>query len=303
MEMTHTTTYEDLLAEVNQFWRPLPDKPEETPHNLLNALWHTAAGVPLSAERAPKITLPLLDDDAHKRLLKLLDLKKGGVPLAHLTERQHFLGLELLAGPDALIPRKETEILGRAVLAKLKSLAEARGQLMVMDLCTGSGNLALAYAHHEPAARVHGSDISGDAIRLARRNALHLALHERVDFFEGDMFAPFESDDIRKWDIVSCNPPYISTDKVSKMHHEISGFEPEMAFNGGHFGISIVSTLLRNAPRFLKPSSWLAFEVGLGQGDFLVKQLQKNPAFCEIETHTDAPGRIRAILARSRPDL
>jgi release factor glutamine methyltransferase len=170
-------------------------------------------------------------------------------------------------------------------------------------LCTGSGNLALAYAHHEPAARVHGADISGDAIGLARRNAVHTALDECVSFYQGDMFAPFENCDIRKWDVVSCNPPYISTDKVSKMHHEISSFEPEAAFNGGHFGLSIVSTLMRNAPRFLKPSSWLGFEVGLGQGEFLIKQLQKNDAFCEIEAHRDAAGNIRAILARSRPGI
>jgi len=303
MKQTDTETYEDLLAEVNQFWRPLQDKPEETPHSLLNALWHSASGARFSAERAPKVNLPPLDNAMYERLRTLIGLKRNGVPLAHLTERQHFLGLELLAGPDALIPRKETEILGRAVLGKIKSLAAERGQVRVMDLCTGSGNLALAYANQEPTVRVHGSDISGDAITLAKRNATHTGLHERVDFSQGDMFAPFENGDLRQWDILSCNPPYVATTKVPKMHHEISGFEPAMAFNGGHFGISIVTTLIRNAPRFLKPFSWLAFEIGLGQGDFHVKQLRKNGAFCDIESHTDAAGNIRAILARSRPDV
>lgn len=302
LEMLNEASYEQLLAEVERFWRPLPDKPEETPHSLLNALWHLASGVSLSAEQARKTALPPLNKHTHKRLRDLLDLKKSGVPLAHLTERQHFLGLEFLAGPDALIPRRETEILGRAVLSKLKALANEGQQPMVMDMCTGSGNLALAYAAHEPAAQVHGSDISGDAIALARRNAIHLSLHERVQFSQGDMFSPFESGDVRKWDVLSCNPPYVTTVKVSKMHHEISSFEPEVAFNGGHFGISIVASLISNAPRFLKPRSWLGFEVGLGQGDFLVRLLRKNPAFCEIETHEDGAGNIRAILARSRAD-
>jgi release factor glutamine methyltransferase len=301
-KMTNSATYQDLLAEVSEFWSPLPDKPEETPHCLLSALWHSASGVRLSAELAKRMnTLPSLDSDTHKRLRTLLELRKSGVPLAHLTERQHFLGLELLAGPYALIPRKETEILGRAVLVKLKSLAVERGQLMVMDLCTGSGNLALAYANYEPAASVYGADISGDAITLAKRNAVHLGLQEHIDFIQGDMFAPFENGAIGKWDIISCNPPYISKAKVPLMHQEISRFEPEVAFNGGPLGISILAKLLRNAPRFLKPHSWLAFEVGLGQGDFFVKNLRNNPAFCEIEPQTDAAGNIRAILARSQP--
>lgn len=302
MEKSVTALYEELLAEIEQFWQPLPDKPEETPHTLLHALWHAAAGVPVSAERAPQKSLPPLDDAMQQRLRALLDLRKSGTPLAHLTERQHFLGLELLAGPAALIPRKETEILGYAVLVKLKALAAERGQLRVMDLCTGSGNLALAYAHHEAAVQVHGADISDDAIALARRNAEHLGLHGRVVFSQGDMFAPFEHGELRIWDVMSCNPPYVSAAKVGKMHREISQFEPELAFNGGPFGISIVARLVCHAPRFLKPCSWLAFEVGQGQGDFLVKQLQGNPAFCAIETHADAAGNVRAILARSGPD-
>jgi len=302
MKILHLETYEELLAEVNEFWNSRSDKPEETPNSLLKALWHTACGAPVSAERALQMTLPPLDNSGYERLRGLLDLKKTGIPLAHLTQRQNFLGLEFFAGPDALIPRKETEILGRAVLAKLKLLAEERGQLMVVDMCTGSGNLALAYAYHEPAARVYGSDIAGEAVTLARRNALQMGLHERVNFLQGDLFAPFESGAFSKCDILSCNPPYISTAKVAQMHHEISRFEPGVAFDGGPYGISVVSKLVKNAPRFLKPSSWLAFEVGLGNGDIFARQLQKNPAFCEVETHTDTVGNIRAILCKSMPE-
>ncbi|MGE5469643.1 MAG: peptide chain release factor N(5)-glutamine methyltransferase [Bacteroidota bacterium] len=300
---TNTMCYENLLAEVTNFWSPLPDKPEETAERLLHALWHTAAGTPVSAECAQQVALPPLDSVAEQRLHGLLAQKRGGVPLAHLTQRQNFLGLELLASPAALIPRKETEILGRAVLAKLKMLTSERGPLQVMDLCTGSGNLALAYASHEPSAQVHGSDISDEAIDLARRNALHLGLQERVRFVEGDIFAPFENGEIRRWDLISCNPPYVSTDKVTQMHQEISAFEPEVAFNGGHFGLAIIAALLREAPRFLKPSSWLGFEVGLGQGEFMTRRLQKNPLFSEVESHLDVFGNIRAILVKTAPAM
>ncbi len=296
--MSAPAEFQPLLDEVKTFWSPLPDKPEETPEGLLHALWLTAQGRPMSVRKAARTELAPLDAGSRARLRALLDEKKSGVPLAHLTGRQEFLGLELLSGPGALIPRRETEIVGNAALAKIKTLAQSRGPLLVLDVCTGSGNLALAYAHHEPLAKVYGADLSEDAVALARRNAGHLGL--AVEFRAGDLLAPYDDDAfVGKLDFLSCNPPYISAAKVPQMHKEISGFEPGLAFNGGVFGVSVLTKLLRNAPRFLKPASWLGFEVGLGQGPALAKQLGKNPAFAEVETYADAAGEIRALLART----
>ena len=296
--------FDSLLEEVRGFWSPLPDKPEETPERLLSALWHTAAGVPVSVERAAPQDLPPLDAAAQARLCGLLARKKSGVPLAHLTGRQAFLGLEFLAGAAALIPRKETEILGRAALAKLDALARQRGPLQVLDVCTGSGNLALAYACYQPAARVYASDLCADALDLARRNLEHLSagagLRGRVEFRQGDLLEPFEAPPfLGGCDFVSCNPPYISAVRVGQMHREISQHEPRVAFDGGVYGVSVLARLLKQAPRFLKADGWLGFEVGAGQGAGIVRQLERNPAFCAVETFADAAGEIRAILARA----
>src|SRR4029077_3770177 len=106
MQVTASTTFSDLLQEVERFWTPLPDKPEETPERLLSALWSTACGTPVSADRALPGALPTLDDARLARLRGFIERKRAGVPLAHLTERQTFLGIDLLAGPAALIPRK-----------------------------------------------------------------------------------------------------------------------------------------------------------------------------------------------------
>jgi release factor glutamine methyltransferase len=294
-------TFHSLLEEIQRFWTPLPDKPEETPEGLLCALWRTASGAPVSVDRAGQASLPALDAGALQRLRELLERKRAGVPLAHLTERQTFMGLELLAGPDALIPRKETEILGRAALAKIQCLAQKRGEITVLDVCTGSGNLALAYAYYEPRARVYASDLAADAVALARRNCRHTALDARVEMREGDLLQPFDEPRfLGRCDFLSCNPPYISSGKVKAMHPEISLFEPEAAFNGGAFGVSILMKLVREAPRFLKPGSWLGFEVGAGQGSTIARQLGKNPAYSVVETFNDAAGEIRAILARSK---
>jgi release factor glutamine methyltransferase len=290
-----------LLAEVHSFWVPLHDKPEETAEGIVRALWLAAAGAPASIERAAGMALPALDRAASGRLRALLARKKAGEPLAHLTGLQSFLGLELLAGPEALIPRKETEILGRALIRKLDELARRRGELIVVDVCTGSGNLALACARHQPGARTWGADLSAEAVDLARRNARHCGLESIVQFVQGDLFAPFDNPAfLGRCDIVCCNPPYISAAKVAGMHPEISGFEPELAFNGGAFGVAVLTRLLREAPRFLGPASWLGLEVGAGQGPAVARQLAKNPAFSTVETCADAAGEVRAVLALTR---
>jgi release factor glutamine methyltransferase len=294
-------TFSDLLQEVQGFWTPLPDKPEESAEGVLCALWSAACGRPVSIDRAAHGHLPELDESGVERLRALIERKRAGVPLAHLTERQTFLGLELLASPQALIPRKETEILGRAALAKIGGLAAERGALTVLDVCTGSGNLAVAYAHYHPQASVYASDLSQEAVALARRNCEFLGLERRVEVRLGDLLECFEEGRfLGHCDFLSCNPPYISAAKVKEMHPEISRHEPEAAFNGGVYGVSILMKLVRNAPRFLKPDGWLGFEVGHGQGAGLARQLERNSAFCAVETHADATGEIRAILARMR---
>ena len=288
-----------LLAEVESFWTPLPDKPEETAEGVLCALWRTACGAPISVGRAVPADLPELDAPALERLRALIERKRAGVPLAHLTGRQSFMGLELLAGPAALIPRKETEILGRAALTKIRCIAGRNGAARVLDVCTGSGNLALAYAYYEPRAQVHASDLSAEALELAQRNAEHAGLAGRIELRLGDLLQPFESPEfLGACDFLSCNPPYISAAKVKAMHPEISCFEPEVAFNGGIYGVAILTRLVHQAPRFLKPGGWLGFEVGRGQGTVLARQLAKSRDFSVVERFTDDAGDVRAILAK-----
>lgn len=293
-------TFTALLDELEQDWKPLPDKPEETPELALRALWHAAHGNPVSVDRAARDRLPPLDQGALNRLRELLARRRAGTPLAHLTQRQTFLGLEYLSGPDALIPRRETEILGRAALGKLDRLARERGPLRVLDVCTGSGNLALAYAWYVPAVHVYASDLCPQAVSLARRNRAHLGLDERVQVVQGDLLEPFDSPQfLGQCDFVSANPPYISAAKVDEMPAEIARFEPAAAFNGGVYGVSILKRLLAGAARFLKPHSWFGVEVGRGQGAGVVRQLRNNPAFAEVETFRDGSGDVRAVFART----
>lgn len=287
--------YQALYSDFASSLKVLPDKPEETAASALRALWYTAAGEPRSAEAAT-LPLPALEGAAEAKLLTLIRERLAGVPLAHLTRRQHFMGLEFITGPAALVPRKETELLASVAHSKL---GEAGAAPLAIDVCTGSGNIAVSLAHLHPRATVYASDLSEDAVALARLNAELNRVQDRVIFSAGDLFANLPRETLAgKADVVVCNPPYISSAKVVGMAAEISQFEPRLAFDGGAFGLTIVTRLMREAPEFMKPGGWLCFEIGKGQGKFLANSLSKVGCYDSIDPATDTSGEIRVLAAR-----
>lgn len=287
------------LRAIESHWSGLPDKPHETPETTVRALWFAAAGNPRSPDRAADGELPPLDDAARERLDALVARRLVGEPLAYITGRESFMGLELLCGPEALVPRRETEVLGLAALARLRRTVAERGRARVVDLCTGCGNLAIALAHHEPRCDVLGADLSPEAVALARRNAEHRGVAERATFAAGDLFAPVAAAGLAgEVDLVVCNPPYISTPRLATLPDEIARFEPRLAFDGGAFGISVLFRLVQEAPRYLRAGGWLCFETGAGQGDPMAKRLERE-GYAEVERVRDAAGETRALLART----
>jgi release factor glutamine methyltransferase len=290
-------TFEALRDRVQSAATFLPDLPEETADATVRALWLLVAGDAVSAEGAAGRSLPALSREQQGRLAELVEQRIAGVPLAHLTQRQRFMGLDLFCSAEALVPRKETELLARAAIERASAIATERGRCRVVDVCTGAGNVALAVARHVRGASVFGADLSEPAVALATRNARHLQLD--VDFRAGDLLEPFRSPDfLGQVDVLTCNPPYISSGKVTHMPGQISSHEPRLAFDGGPLGISILMRLLNEAPAFVRPGGWLAFEVGLGQGPAMIKRMQANPVFREVVPVMDAAGAIRTCSAR-----
>lgn len=293
-----TNHFDDLLASYAGAIQTLPDKPEEDPRSTLAALWWTAAGSPRSAAVALDTPLPELDDPQRDVLRQLIAERTSGTPLSYLTRRQRFLGLEMYAAPGALIPRRETEIVGRALLALAHEAVAQAGHATVLDICTGSGNLALACVAHEPRCVVAAADLSADAIAVARENAVVMGLDGRVDFRVGDLLAPFGDDWNGRADVVSCNPPYISTARVGTMAAEIAEHEPDLAFDGGPFGVRILTRVIKEAPRVMRPGGWLCFEVGLGQGPAMAGRLRAATIYGEIREYVDDRGAVRALAAQ-----
>jgi release factor glutamine methyltransferase len=288
---------EQLVERLRALLLLAPDKPEETIEATARALWHTAAGRPCSAARANS-EVPALDAHQQSLLASLVERRLAGEPLAYLTGRQEFLGLEFHTAPGALIPRRETELLGAEALRLLETLLPQRSHPKVLDLCTGCGNLAIAIAHHFPMCEVWAADLERPALAVAADNARLLGVAQRIHFSQGDLFAALEGTGAPRFDLVTCNPPYLSSKHAQNMPKEIGAEEPVAAFDGGPFGVSITLRLIREAPQFLLPGGWLCFELGAGQGAMLEKRLRDNSAYSESHNTRDAHGVIRALHAR-----
>lgn len=292
----------DLYKKIRQDFESnlsiLEDKPEETVDSTIKALWNKAFGISISATKAAQLSLPELSDQQKATLLQLAEKRINGTPLAHLTGRQNFMGIELKCDKRALIPRKETEILGQSALELCNEIAREKPVVNIMDICCGSGNLGLALASLQPCTIVYSSDLSLEAVALTKENISFLNLNQRVKVIQSDLFTQFESNEFwGKIDLIVCNPPYISSSKVIKMNSEIAVNEPSMAFDGGMIGLKIIQKLIHEAPKFLKEAGWVVFEVGLGQGPFVIQLCERSGLFREIKPVSDNSRNIRVIAA------
>lgn len=292
--MKSSTLFQELLAQLEHGWVGLADKPEETPQTTLSALWAFQGISEIEGER-----IILAEEELELR--RLVAQRLEDVPLAYLVGHQSFMGIKFLCGPQAMIPRKETEILASTALHLVLNELSQKNPIKVVDLCSGCGNIALTVAYHQAQCHVIGADLSEGAVELARKNAQNMGLEDRVHFLQSDVFEAFENEAYwEKIDLITCNPPYISSAHVEELPGEIIGHEPLLAFDGGPFGVKILTRLVRDAPRFLLPDGYLCFEVGLGQGKMVMNLLKKNDWFYDIKAVTDGLGETRVLQARRK---
>lgn len=289
----------DFLERLENKLVVLPDKSEENAQNTLKALWHTASSNRVSPILADILELPLLNPSRIRILEDLIKERLLGVPLAHLTERQHFFGLDFILNKGLYIPRKETELLAKTAINSIIREFDEHINVNIIDVCTGIGTVALAIAHYCKNTTVYGSDIFEPAIKAAIINGKHFGLSERVSFYHADLFDPFEFLSFDNMtDIIVSAPPYISSLKVKQMAYEISNHEPSEAFDAGPYGLSIFFKLISVAPKYLRNNGYLIFECGLGQGEFLANRISKNEHYGDIFEICDENGNVRVIKAK-----
>jgi release factor glutamine methyltransferase len=200
-------------------------------------------------------------------LRPLMKRRAAREPLQHLLGTANFCGHELKVNGQVLVPRPETELLAERALAFLSTL---NSQLStVLDLGTGSGCLAIALAKARPEVQVVAIDVSADALALARENAAHHGVADRINFLPGDLFTPLASG--ARFDVIVSNPPYIPTAEIATLQPEVREFDPPGALDGGADGLDFYRRIAAEGAKFLQPGGWLMVEFGDGQAEALKK--------------------------------
>jgi release factor glutamine methyltransferase len=180
--------------------------------------------------------------------------RSSGMPAQYITQHQEFWGMDLAVGPAVLIPRPETEHLIETVLP----LARLRSNPRIADVGTGSGCIALALASELPSAEIHATDISAEALEIARANAARHQLEKRIHFHQTDLL---EGLDPAEFDFIVSNPPYVGEGEQDQVQLEVRRFEPRHAVFAGPTGLEVIGRLIPEALTALQPGGWLVMEI------------------------------------------
>jgi release factor glutamine methyltransferase len=243
--------------------------------------------------------------EQEKQLLTLLERRANGEPTQHLTGKQEFWGLEFEVTPDVLIPRPETEHVIEVALDRLalRELREGRKQtlggegLRIADVGTGSGCIAISLAKDLPGAKFLATDISPEALKVARRNAARHNFADRIEFVHTSLLESVASaTTVSQFELIASNPPYISRREGPTLQREVRDHEPEMALYGGEEGYELYAALVTQSAAHLIPGGIAVFELG---HDSLpaVQPLFDTPEWTRVGITNDLAGIPRVIAA------
>ncbi|GAB1475854.1 peptide chain release factor N(5)-glutamine methyltransferase [Bacillota bacterium] len=249
-----------------------------------------------------------LDDKTCEEYFALVDIRAGGMPLQYITGSQEFMGLEFKVNEHVLIPRQDTELLVEKTLEELtKRKPPVRGH-HILDLCCGSGAIAVSLACHlkkkKIKASITASDISPEALNVARHNAAANGAERMIEFAEGDLFSPFpisrKGKAKRRFNVITCNPPYIPSRVIPTLMREVRDHEPVTALDGGEEGLDFYIRILREAHIFLAKGGIMFLEIGHDQGKALSLLTEAAGAYGPAEILKDASGNDRLAIIRLR---
>ncbi len=237
-------------------------------------------------------------------LQQLIEARGQGRPLEYILGCATFMGMDLACSPAALIPRQETELLARAAIQLARDRGKEGSPLLVVDLGTGSGNLAVCIAAQVPHCHVLACDISPEAVNLAGENVARHGLQSRISLFSGDLFEPLSNEKYKGFvDMVVCNPPYIPTGSLAKLTWNITAHEPIVALEAGAYGIDIFRRVITQSPEFIQPGGVLVLEIGQGQDRIVTRLLEKCGRYDRIRYYSDNSSEIRVVSAHITPLL
>ena len=217
----------------------------------------------------------------------MIDRRSTRVPLQQILGSQEFMGLTFRVTPDVLIPRQDTETLVEQVLHEQKD-----PDIRLLDLCTGSGCIAISLAVKGGYESVTATDLSEEALKVAERNAK--THQKKIIFRQGDLFSTLPRTEAGTFDIITSNPPYIPTAVIATLEPEVREHEPMMALDGTEDGLRFYRQIAQEAGTWLKPGGAIYLEIGYDQGE-AVSGLLREAGFDKVRVVKDLPGKDRVV--------
>lgn len=219
----------------------------------------------------------------------LLERRCNGEPVQHITKNQSFYGYDFEVNEDVLTPRPETERLVEMALREMNGMSEPR----IMDLCTGSGCIAITIVKEKEDAQVTAVDISAKALEVAKRNADHNRAKE-IRWIQSDLFAKLENE---QFEMIISNPPYIPEEEIAGLDIEVRKYDPISALVGGKDGLDFYRLISANAGKYLVAGGKLLLEIGHGQAEAVCSMLKKD-GWMDCFAYKDYAGKERIVTAR-----
>ncbi len=249
------------------------------------------------ARGCPRIQLythfdDVLSAEVRGRMRELVRRRATAEPVAYLVGHREFFSLDFVTRPGVFIPRPETELLVMQVLEHLQGRTTPR----VLDLCTGTGCIAVAVAVNLPGAQLTAIDASPDALQVAARNAERHQVHNRITLLEGDLFAPLPAG--QRFDVIVSNPPYVATVDEPTLPPDVRLHEPPAALYAGADGLDVIRRIICDAPRYLAEQGYLLLEFSPEQAEAVQQLLAESGRFENVAVRNDLAQAARIVSSR-----
>ncbi len=213
-----------------------------------------------------------------------------GVPLQHITHQQEFMKMSFYVDENVLIPRPDTEILVEEVI----EIAKRINAREILDLCTGSGAIAISLAKYIPNSKITAIDISNKAIKVAKKNAKANEVESQITFIQSDLFEKLSK---QKYDIIVSNPPYIKEEVIKKIDLEVQR-EPLIALNGGIDGLKFYKKIIHEGYNYIKYKGYLCLEIGFDQKNEVIELIQKEENYIDTYSKKDLYDKDRIVVTK-----
>lgn len=236
----------------------------------------------------------ILSNEIYKDFIKKMESVAEGMPLQYITHIQEFMRMDFYVDENVLIPQPDTEILVEDVL----SIIGEQENLSLLDMCTGSGAIAVSIAKNTNNCKIYAVDISNTALEVAKKNAIKNGVDEKIEFINSNMFEKLDIN--KKFDIIVSNPPYIETDTIKQLDIQVQN-EPKIALDGGIDGLDFYRNILANSRKYLKENGTIAMEIGYNQRKAVTDlfKTQYENVYCK----KDLSGKDRVIVCKNQINI